>query len=99
MNGNQKNAYYRNVQKGPYIPFLTYVMLTFSLHLSDIAEIAGMNYSTLRNGFRDTSRISLDKLEAIKQSLISYIDTNLNKDSRYKAYCIVRDAMENKERE
>lgn len=97
MNGNQKNAYYRNVQKGQYIPFLTYVMLTFSLHLSDIAEIAGMNYSTVRNGFRDTSRISLARLEVIKESIIEYIDTNLNKDSRYKAYCIVRDAMENKE--
>lgn len=97
MNGNQKNAYYRKVHKGQYIPFLTYVMLTFSLSISDIAEIAGMNYSTLRNGFRDNSRISLEKLEAVKQSLISHIDNKLNNDSRYKAYCIVRDAMENQQ--
>lgn len=97
MNGNKKNAYYRDVHKGSYIPFMTYVMLTFSLHLRDIAEIAGVSYGSLRNGFSDTTHISIERLEHIKKALASYIDTNLNKDSRYKAYCIVRDAMENKE--
>lgn len=59
----------REYEKGKWVYAILCEMVHKKLKIKDVAQMCGISYGSLRNGFRDTRQISLKRLQHIHETL------------------------------
>ncbi|WEF29984.1 hypothetical protein PYR66_09955 [Klebsiella aerogenes] len=93
MNGNSKNAHYKKIVKSRLYPQIMGMMVHFNIKMKELAQIVNVPYASIRAGLNDVDKISIERLEQIKEILSEHIYSEYAGSSIYKKYLIEHGEM------